>query len=174
MRYPRRRTKGSALAEFGPALFIILIVIMYPMIDFLYMACGYCYGWYLNHLVVRNVATVDPTNAAAVGTAVSQATNAWASVCMAEAIMGGAARCNPQNTVEFVLINTTTETITGTSGVPAPAPTTTTAVGYANVSTQVTVSPLLPIPWVGPAPGINQPITFAYRDQRPQEEKGYK
>lgn len=173
MRHSRRRRKGSALAEFGPAIFIILIVIMYPMIDFLYMACAYCYGWYCNHLVVRNVATVDPTNGAAVGTAVSNAVNAWGSTGLAMACMGGLAKCNPQNQVSFILVDAN-ENIIGSSGVPAPAPTPTSFVGYAKVTTQVTAYPLLPLPWVGQCEGINAPITFAYGDQRPQEEKGFR
>src|ERR1700677_955799 len=105
MRHSRRRRKGPALAEFGPAIFIILVVILYPMIDFLYMSTAYCYGCSCNHLVVRNVATTDPTNAAAVGTAVSNAVTAWANTCMAAYIMGGMAKCNPQNQIAFLLIN---------------------------------------------------------------------
>jgi hypothetical protein len=174
MRHARRRRKGQALAEFGPAGFIILVVIMYPMIDFLYMSVAYCYGWYCNHLVVRNVATVDPTNAAAVGTAVSNAVNAWGGSGMGATILGGLARTNPQNQIVFLLIDNASNAVTGNSGVPAPAPTTTTSVGYAQVTTQITVYPFLPIPWMGTCQGINAPITFNYQDQRPQEEKGYR
>jgi hypothetical protein len=174
MRHSRRRRKGSAIAEFGPAVFIILIVIMYPMIDFLYMSVAYCYGWYCNHLVVRNVATADPTSGAAVGTAVSNAVTAWATTGMAAYVMGGLARTNPQNQVTFLIIDNSTQLVTGNSGVPAPAPSTTSSVGYAHVVTQITVYPFLPLPWLGGCQGINEPITFNYADQRPQEEKGYK
>jgi hypothetical protein len=39
-RYPRRHRKGSALAEFGPSLWLFLILILLPLMDMISFAIG--------------------------------------------------------------------------------------------------------------------------------------
>lgn len=51
-----RRKKGSAIAEFGPALFVFLILLFFPLMDILALTAVYCCGWYCNFLTTREAA----------------------------------------------------------------------------------------------------------------------
>ncbi len=61
MRQRRKARGGSQIAEFAPALLILFIVILFPMLDVMYLGMGYCCGWYLNHMTSRGCSTVPPT-----------------------------------------------------------------------------------------------------------------
>lgn len=65
----RKKTRfcqGSAITETGPAIFILFIMILFPLIDLMYMALAYSIVWYLNHLEVRELAVRVPTETAQV------------------------------------------------------------------------------------------------------------
>jgi hypothetical protein len=179
MKYPkRRRHRGSAIAEFGPALILILIVFLFPMMDLIYLCIAYAAGWYCNHLVIREVACHNPCDPAAMGACITTATNAWAASGLSTFIGSP----SPTNVVSFTIVSkpvsggteTPGATITLPAAVPAPTQTLTTAtyVGYCAVTTTMTVQPFVSLPWIGNCPGINSPISFTYGDRRPQEEKG--
>jgi hypothetical protein len=179
MKNHRKRT-GQAIAEFGPAVFIIIIVVLIPILDLLFLGVAYAAGWYENHLVVREVVCHDPTDGAAINTATANSTTAWqnSGLCLG---LGGPTKCNVQNTVQFYIVDSVSDEIlggpvlAGSACQPHEVPPGSGDfhwVGYANVQTQITVAPFLTLPWIGPCQGINQPITFTFADQRPQEEKG--
>ena len=166
------------MAEFGPALILILIVFLFPMIDLIYLCIAYAAGWYCNHLVVREVACHNPTDVAAMSTAITTATTAWGASGLSTFIG------NPSvtNNVAFIVVSKPvlggSETVTGTFPFPPAAPnptqtvTTATYVGYCTVTTTMSVKPFVTLPWIGDVPGINAPISFTFGDRRPQEEKG--
>jgi hypothetical protein len=54
MRRQRSRS-GSAIAETGPALFMFLILIFFPMLDVMGMAAQYACAWYHNHLMLQEL-----------------------------------------------------------------------------------------------------------------------
>ncbi|SRR5579875_209709 len=59
------RTKsGSSIAEFGPALIILLVLGFFPMLDLMGMVAAYACCWYLNNLQVsmlrENLAVTSP------------------------------------------------------------------------------------------------------------------
>lgn len=54
----RRNNKGNQLAEFGPAVIILVLAIIVPVVVMLYIGIGYACGWYLNFLSVRACAAV--------------------------------------------------------------------------------------------------------------------
>ena len=179
MMYPKRRGQKGSIAEFGPALILILIVFLFPMIDLIYLGIAYAAGWYCNHLVIREVACHNPCDAAAMGTCITTATNAWGASGLSNFIG------NP-NVVNNVTFTTVTKPTAGgnetvqSSGLPypvaapviTPAPGNSTYVGYCTVTTSMAVKPFVSLPWIGDVPGINQPVTFNFGDTRPQEEKG--
>ncbi|MDR3613444.1 MAG: hypothetical protein P4L53_07750 [Candidatus Obscuribacterales bacterium] len=179
MKYPKRRGhKGSSIAEFGPALILILIVFLFPMIDLIYLGIAYASGWYCNHLVIREVACHNPCDNAAMGLAINTATNAWGASGLSNFI----GNPNVTNVVTFIQVSKPvaggSETIGGTitypSAVPLPTQTGTTATytGYCTVTTTMSIKPFVSLPWIGDVPGINAPISFTFGDRRPQEEKG--
>lgn len=51
-----RMESGSSIAEFGPAVFLILVVILFPMISMMMMAVKYADCLYLFHMVARQAA----------------------------------------------------------------------------------------------------------------------
>ena len=63
MRQKRKRSchGGTSMAEIGPALFILIVAVMIPLLDLMLLSMSYAAGWYLNHLVTRECAVHDPT-----------------------------------------------------------------------------------------------------------------
>lgn len=58
-----RRAKGSAIAEFGPALGIILIFFFFPMIDFLSVGMSYGFCMVLNYNQVHEASLLPASKA---------------------------------------------------------------------------------------------------------------
>lgn len=157
MRKRRSQTGAGQIAELGPAIWIILVMVLFPMMDLIYMGMAYGSGWFLNHMVTRAVVTADPTDAAKVSTAVNGATAGWQGSYLAQfiGVVG-----TPTNTVAFI---------------PGPGPIP--PADFAKVTTTVTCKPFMdmrgiPIINAFSIPGCTTNATFVFCDIRPQEEKG--
>jgi hypothetical protein len=61
-----RKRRGSAIAETGPALFMFLILIFFPLLDVMGMAAQYACCWYHNHMMLQELPVRLPTEAGAV------------------------------------------------------------------------------------------------------------
>src|SRR5271168_2120678 len=59
-RHHLRQSGGGQIAELGPALFLLLIVIIFPMFDMVYLGGAWASGWYLNQTESREVASTVP------------------------------------------------------------------------------------------------------------------
>ena len=55
----RRQPSGSAILEFGPALWVLLILVIFPMVDLTAISMQYCCVWYLNHMVAQDLGSSD-------------------------------------------------------------------------------------------------------------------
>jgi hypothetical protein len=55
-----RSDKGGQIAELPPALFLLLIVIFFPLVDLLYYCFAYGCTWYLHQLELRAVSVSVP------------------------------------------------------------------------------------------------------------------
>ncbi len=139
---------GSAISETAPALFILLIMILFPLIDLMYMGLAYSIVWYLNHLEVRELAVREPAETAQVLTEVD---NQFLGVGMAKFI-----GIQPGE-IKHPLPNQAVR-----AGNPETVTCTTTAV----------VRPFLSLPFIMPVAGINQPVVFTVTSNRLQEELG--
>lgn len=51
----KRSRRGGAIAETGPALFMFLIMIFFPMLVVMGMAAQYACAWYHNHLMLSEL-----------------------------------------------------------------------------------------------------------------------
>ena len=145
-----RKSSGHEFAEFAPALFILLVCIVPPMLDLLYLGIAYAAGWYLNHLQCREVACAPPARSS---DALARARIAWEASTLARFVKGREAGSvvtpkdvNPNDD------NVIPDTI--------------------SVRTDVLIQPFLQIPFMGSIPGIGAPITFTYNSERTQEERG--
>ncbi|CAN5572483.1 hypothetical protein BH10CYA1_BH10CYA1_21590 [soil metagenome] len=154
MKFYRNKKGGSGTVELAPALIVIFIVVLIPMLDLLYLGLAYAAGWYCNHLVVREVACRDP-NGGSPNAAAAAATSAWAGTGLAKFIGAGTGQVT--NTIKFL-----------PPGTPSPG----LPPASCFVSTQVTVKPFLPIPFFMQVEGLNKAVIFGYGAERPQEEKG--
>jgi hypothetical protein len=150
-----RSTKGNQIAELGPALIIILIVVLFPLINLIYLAAGYASAWYLNHLVVREIAMINPNNDDQVIDEENSITSNWANNGVAHFI--GIYPDNYQTKVSHA------------TPVYTPSKTNPELV---RLTTTVTVRPLFYIPFFKDLPGVGKDMVFAISEERPQEDKG--
>lgn len=147
-----RRRRGSALSEFGPALWLFLIMIFFPSLNIIAATLQYSCGWYINFALtreaaVRKIATDDLRNQ--VKTDIKNDFQAFA-----PGIQSFLKVAN-----DPIMDSTITPTQTQ-NGIP----------GTVTVTTPVTGQPFLfiPIPFVT-APGLNQNYTFNISSERPRE-----
>ncbi len=160
LRRRNRSKKAQTTSEFVPVFMFFLLVIFFPMLDLLAMAALYGCGMILNAEQTREASLVANrgSTGAAESTAVSNADGArqtrvknvqevWAS----------------QGLGHFFKIKTPIVdpviTIT-TDGAGANAD------QYVHVKTTITGDPFLTIPFPVRVPGLNDPMTFTYTQER--------
>lgn len=141
-----RNAAGSAITETAPALFLLLLVILFPLIDMLYMGLAFGLTWYLNHLEVRELAVRVPAESAQVLTDID---TLYTSTGFGKFIGLTVPRIQHPGGARY-------------GGNPLSVTCTTVA----------TINPFLNIPFVIPVSGLNQPATFTVTSTRLQEEEG--
>jgi hypothetical protein len=168
MRQRRKARGGSQIAEFAPALLILFIVVLFPMLDVMYIALGYCCGWYLNHITSRGCSTAPPPSPSLGGpypaAVITNLNNAWLNTSFQN--FSGAS------------IVSNVATAVPVAGVPDPTsnannlPTL-----MVDCQTQVQIQPFFTLP-VMPlmnslqVDGLTRPIIFFYHDRVPVQENG--
>ena len=143
-----RPARGSALSETGPAIFILFIMIFFPLVDLIYMGVAYAIVFYLNHLEVRELAIRIPTETAQV---LQEIDSSFVNRGFGKFVGLSLAR------ISHPLPGQATRT-----GDPPTVTCTTVA----------TVDPFLNLPFIMPVSGINSPATFTVSSSRLQEELG--
>lgn len=145
----RRKQTGSAITEFGPSLWIFLILIFFPLMDVLAITLQYCCGWYMNFLLTRELAVRKSTEKTAVCGEVSQAFDRSAPGI--KAFIGLVN--DPFGTAEVDYTPTT-------NGVP----------GVVKCKTTIEGRPFLPVPIpFFKCPGLNDNFRIAIFSERPRE-----
>jgi hypothetical protein len=155
---PTRRAKGSAISEFGPALFLLLILLFFPMLNLISLALCYCDCLYLNALLLRqaaveNVLTLntgtqpptlqvnpDPAVTAKVQNDLNQIINQWSAGFGKFAI-----------TSTIPVATTSIDLSEGTSKVQ-----------YIHVTLTCQCKPLVAMPLFVGVPGLSAPMTFQF------------
>jgi hypothetical protein len=149
-----RRQRGSQLAEFGPALGIFILLIVFPLINFAYIGSAYGAAWFLNHRLVRELALTNPKDSPAITAAQDRVGQSWAETGLAS-IIG----ITPSNYNTKV----TNKDLTYT---PAVDP------NFVRLTTDVKVKPLVPMQAFAEIPGLGADMTFSFTEEVPLEEKG--
>ena len=161
-----QRKKTGSIAEFGPALFVLLVLIFFPMIDLIqmgvaYMSCNFMNEQQLNHLstnlqVVTNTSSsgFPAFSAYSIGIAVNDL-NTF------RTFLNHSAFARLANIVPLGSISATN--IIG----PVYRPTENTY--YVQFSTVITSNPFLFIPFFHGMPGIGAPVTYTIAGERPVE-----
>lgn len=168
-----RKPQGSALAEMGPALFILLILIFFPMLNLVQIGAAYALANTYHQYVLREVAFRRPDDKDA---AISRVNN----------------EIDANPLYQFLRItNRTVDEVkflkADDSEVTMPLPTITDAtppevredarqkrndIAKVRVTTTMTVSPYFTLPFFNNIPGISAPVPFRAQSERPQDEKG--
>jgi hypothetical protein len=146
----KRSPKGSAISEFGPALMVLFLVTLFPMINLIYLAAGYAAAWYLNHMESRELAVRAPAQASRVLEDVDK-----------QFIDSGLAK--------FIKLQSTKIQHTGPTYEPS-----TEKPEFVALTTGVEIPPFFTVgvPGLDKVPGVGAPITFTATARRSQEEKG--
>ncbi|MBK9142936.1 MAG: hypothetical protein IPM23_10605 [Candidatus Melainabacteria bacterium] len=144
MRRFRRNREGNQIAELAPALLIIFVLFLFPMMVIIYMGLGFGCGWYLNHMCTRAAALVEE---AAMPAALASQEAAWMSSGLAaftgaSVVSNNAARINTDADPEMDIVR---------------------------VTTVVQLQPFVSIPFIP-----LQPLPVTYNGERPVEETGIK
>jgi hypothetical protein len=154
----RRHCKGSAIAETGPALLLLLILIVFPVIDLLYMGCSFGFAWFLHNTEIRELSVRAPD--------VSQAQIILAKV-------DNDFMTNSFGMAGFMGINSANQAQKILHANPSYTPPSATAPnGQVSLATSVVIRPWLYIPFFMKVPGLNTDLTFSFASVKPQEENG--
>lgn len=140
----KRRQRGSAIAETGPAMFLFFILIFFPLMDLIGLAAIYCCGWYANFMCVRELSVRKKVDEASVKNEVN-------TEFMATGIANFIGIRNINHSVVY------TDSVNGQPGV-------------VSCTTSITGKPFLTVPIPGvTVPGLNSDITFTTATERPRE-----
>jgi hypothetical protein len=144
-----RNDDGDSIAEFGPALVVLLVALFFPMINLLSLGLSYALCMVLNYSQVHEASLVPYTEAtSATGAIIKVIPDQW---------LGGMGK--------FVKTNAPPQTEVSYRGDPKDENDRTVI-----VSTTVTCYPFLPVPLpIVDIPGLNGPVTFNICSERPVE-----
>lgn len=130
-----RRRRGSALSEAGPALFLLLMFALFPVIDVIYFGVSYYSVVTLNDLQLREASKSAKSMAVSTsGDVIVGIPNKWSN-----SALGGLARLSqpPKTSVDYKLSEVAV---------------------YVTVTTKVSIEPLLKIPFMAKIPGLGAPV----------------
>lgn len=152
-----RYTRGGVIAEFAPALFVLLMVFFFPFLNMLGLALSYADCLYLDFLLMRQAALenvlivdnsttppgykADLTCSTDPNGTLNRIIQAWLNNGLGKFASTGKV---PVQTVYIDL----------TEGTPK--------VKYIHLNLAVEVRPFLQIPFPLKVPGLNAPVTFNY------------
>ncbi len=145
---------GSTIPEVAPALLILILVVLMPLVNLLALTFSFGAGWYLNFAQAREAALTAVvrdnavSNQSAVEAAVRRIRRNWAGTGIGR--FTGATRL--EENVEL-------------SATPEEGP-----LRYLATTTTMTVQPILRVPLFIDVPGLSAPVAFAYVSQRPVED----
>jgi hypothetical protein len=147
-----RKIKGSAIAEFGPALGLILIFFFFPLIDLLAVGLSYGFVMVLNYNQVHEASLLPASQASSpTGTVIQGIPAQWLNGMGRFVKMQG----SPVTAVTYRDGQLGADQVTDK---------------IVTVTTTVICTPFfsIPLPCVN-VPGINAPMTFSVLSERPME-----
>ncbi len=144
-----RAQTGNTIAETGPALFILVIMLFFPLLDLCAMGMSYCSCYSLNDLQIREAANLPKSEADQAGGAVRKSIpEQWKSQGIGRfvGVVG-----DPQTKIEYIAGETDGNGITDR---------------YVVVTTTLQTRPFLTIPFFVGMPGLSSPATYSITQRR--------
>lgn len=160
----RRRQKGNALSEFGPAILVLLIFIFFPLVDLLAVVLAYAVCMVLNFNQVHEASLIPMKDAAQNnGTVKKGIVDQWLNG------MGRLAKLDGYPVTDVSYRQGLAATSSGNGD-----PNNGVVDRIVNVSTTVKCKPFLNIPLPGiNVPGLSGPMVFELRSERTMENPDY-
>ncbi|MFN8656093.1 MAG: hypothetical protein U0105_07120 [Candidatus Obscuribacterales bacterium] len=150
MKLRLRSRRGSAITETGPALFVLLLLIFFPLIDLLGIAANYCFCFLMHNAELREIALRRPI-AADASQGIQRVDNEFTRTAFAN----------------FLKLSSSDVTHVGPTWVTHPDNSMT-----VQLQTRVVCEPFLRIPFFVAIPGLSADMPFTFSTTRPQEELG--
>jgi len=145
-----RKPRGSAISEMAPALFLLLVVAVFPVLDLIFDGLGYCACVTLNNLQLREAVRVPKSQATDPNGSVQlEIPNNWRA-----SVFGGLAPLMAEPVTEVSY-----DVVAGNA--------------VATVSTTVQVRPLLVIPFFPNIPGLSAPMPLTITTSRILENPAF-
>jgi hypothetical protein len=160
--------KGSAITELGPALFILLICILIPLLDLLYLGMGYCFGYFLHSTEIRELATNKPwpvDGGVAATQALQRADNDFVTNSCGLASFLGISPSNLTTTVMHPNFG-------ASSYIAAPSSGGNIQPGTVSLTTTISIRPWLYLPFFSHVQGLGANAVFSFTDTKPEDENG--
>lgn len=169
------------MAEFGPALFTVLIVGLFPMLALIYLAVAFCCGFYYNQLEAREIAIACPSGSPAIRPTFTRTMLDGDFLDVYPELTVKANDFRNSGLARFIKFNEVECVITYYASPYLPGPTN--ANGWAaptsSVSTTISVGPFFnfshgffhPLTTSIPVPGLTEPAIFKYYTKQVQEQQ---
>jgi hypothetical protein len=153
-----RQSRGGAIAETGPALLLLIALIIVPVMDLLYMGVAFGFAWFLHSAEIRELA-VRPPDVSQSQAFLSKVDNDFVNKSFGFANFLG---------INSGTMSTKIQHPNPTYVLPVPP----NLQGSVTLTTKVTVRPWLYIPFFIQVPGITADMVFSFTSDKPQEENG--
>jgi hypothetical protein len=142
-----RKQHGVTIAEVGPALFLLLIMGIFPMLDLIFAGSAYTACLLLNDLQLREAARLP---ASQVENALIYIAHDWQNTGIGAyaGVMG-----EPQSQYAYTVV-------------PIPTGAGRATETYIVVTTSVTLRPFLPIPFFNAVPALGAPVSYSISGRR--------
>lgn len=144
----RRTTRGSSIAEFGPALYVLLLCLFFPLLDMVVLGLQYCACAQLVSLQAQKASEIPKKDAtSATGPVRGQLPDAWCATGVGKFVR---TVNRPQTEILYNSVDKREQ--------------------YVSVNTKFEVPPFLLIPICPGIPGLGAPSTFTISTQRLLED----
>lgn len=151
-----RSKRGSAIAEFGPALAILLLMFFFPLVDCLALGITYASCMVLNYCQLREAAFCSKAESQSVAGPVKKSIpQTWSEQGLGRFVNVA----NPVET-EVTYMNVSGELVGGVQD------------QFVQVKTKVVATPFLTIPFFPGVPGLGAPVTLTVAGERLLETSG--
>lgn len=151
------RRRGSAIAETGPALFLLFIAVFFPLTDACYLLAGYAFAYFLHNTEARECSVRKPDNSQAAAYIQAADDDFYTNA-------GGIAQflhLDGANRFSRITHNGPNYT-PGSNGQP----------GTMTLTTTVRIQPWFYLPLCAGVPGLGADIPLSFTTTKPQEESG--
>jgi len=160
LRMDKRSESGTAMSEFAPGLFLLLMFGLFPVVDAICIGIDYASARYLNELQLREAQKLPRSKVIdGNGTVLKTIPEHWR-----RTLLGGLANPDQQPVTQIEYKPVPWQPVGSNQ---------TADFWFVNISTTVSFRPALAILFFNGVPGLGSPITFSVVGRRPVENNRF-